>query len=81
MIGPGTGIAPMRALMQERKHQFEKSKSSASVRNTLFFGCKNKDIDYIYREEIENYAKDGTLTELHLAFSRDQASKVCLRSP
>lgn len=74
MIGPGTGIAPMRALIQEREHQAKLSSSQGL--NVLFFGCRNRDIDYIYRDELEAYQSSGVLSELHLAFSRDGNKKV-----
>lgn len=70
MIGPGTGVAPMRGLLQERKFQGLQGK------NTLFFGCKNRDIDYIYRSEMEESNKEKILTNLHLAFSREQKEKI-----
>jgi len=77
MIGPGTGIAPMRALLQERKWQQQQQPNSKEPsRNVLYFGCKNRDVDFIYRDEFEAHVQDGTLTEMHLAFSRDQAEKV-----
>jgi len=69
MIGPGTGIAPMRAFLQDRKHQFEQE-NIGSMNNVLYFGCKKEEMDYIYRDELEGYQADGTLTDLHLAFSR-----------
>lgn len=71
MIGPGTGFAPMRGFLQDRQATEAKEKGS----NTLLFGCRS-DIDYIYKDEIENWQKDGTLTNLLVAFSRKQASKV-----
>jgi NADPH-ferrihemoprotein reductase len=49
MIGPGTGIAPMRAILQERKYQGRAQKFSGAGKNTLYFGCKYSKIDYIYR--------------------------------
>mmetsp|Transcript_16118 Transcript_16118/g.34957 ORF Transcript_16118/g.34957 Transcript_16118/m.34957 type:complete len:721 (+) Transcript_16118:152-2314(+) len=74
MIGPGTGVAPMRALLQDRKHQFEQEGGGTTththMHNVLYFGCKKEELDYIYREELEGYHNDGTLKDLHLAFSR-----------
>lgn len=75
MIGPGTGIAPMRALLQERAYE-RKSIGDVQGPNILYFGCKNRSLDYIYRDELEAFSNDGTMTELHLAFSREQAEKV-----
>ena len=77
MIGPGTGIAPMRAILQERAHW---SKNNKVGPNILYFGCKNRTMDYIYRDELGMYQKEGTLTELHLAFSREQADKVYVQN-
>jgi NADPH-ferrihemoprotein reductase len=79
MFGPGTGIAPMRATLQERSHfrqtmdPQQRERIGASI---LYFGCKNRTMDYIYRDELEAFVEDGTLTELHLAFSREMAEKV-----
>lgn len=74
MVGPGTGIAPMRALLQEREYQRQNNGSTG--RNTLFFGCKHAHEDYIYRDELEGYQSREVLSSLHLAFSRDQKQKV-----
>ena len=72
-IGPGTGLAPMRGFIQERHLQ----KANCPVGETvLFFGCRHKDQDYLYQNELESYLKDGTLTKLHVAFSRDQEKKI-----
>jgi len=76
MVGPGTGIAPMRALLQDRSFQQRKAAGAVAPRNTLYFGCKYRDVDFIYSDELEEYRQDGTLTDLHLAFSRDQQKKV-----
>jgi NADPH-ferrihemoprotein reductase len=76
MIGPGTGIAPMRAILQERAHWRNAEPSKKHGPNVLYFGCKNRTMDYIYRDELEAFQNDGTLTELHLAFSREQAEKI-----
>eukprot|EP00587_Corethron_hystrix_P003147 CAMPEP_0113305172 /NCGR_PEP_ID=MMETSP0010_2-20120614/4892_1 /TAXON_ID=216773 ORGANISM="Corethron hystrix, Strain 308" /NCGR_SAMPLE_ID=MMETSP0010_2 /ASSEMBLY_ACC=CAM_ASM_000155 /LENGTH=669 /DNA_ID=CAMNT_0000159511 /DNA_START=118 /DNA_END=2128 /DNA_ORIENTATION=- /assembly_acc=CAM_ASM_000155 len=75
MIGPGTGIAPMRALLQERSHQRLVLKKKVG-KSTLYFGCKNRRIDFIYQNELDIFQKEGTLNSLHLAFSRDQKQKV-----
>merc|ERR1712012_1207333 len=72
MIGPGTGLAPFRGFIQERAWQ--KSQGKPVGPTLLYFGCRNKDKDYIYREELEAWEKDGVLT-LFTAFSRDQAEK------
>ena len=53
MVGPGTGIAPMRALLQER--EFQRAKG-ASV---LFFGCQRRDTDFLYKEELEGFQQRG----------------------
>jgi NADPH-ferrihemoprotein reductase len=75
MIGPGTGIAPMRALLQERSHQKHVQHLDVGD-NILYFGCKQRTSDYLYEDELMQFQKDGTLTKLHLAFSRDQAEKI-----
>jgi sulfite reductase (NADPH) flavoprotein alpha-component len=70
MVGPGTGIAPFRAFIEERKS------TGAKGKNWLFFGDRSQKTDYLYGEEWESYQKDGILNELDLAWSRDQAEKV-----
>jgi sulfite reductase (NADPH) flavoprotein alpha-component len=70
MVGPGTGIAPFRAFIEERKS------SGATGKNWLFFGDRSQKTDYLYGDEWESYQKDGILNELDLAWSRDQAEKV-----
>jgi NADPH-ferrihemoprotein reductase len=74
MIGPGTGVAPMRAFLQERSHQ--KRKGTKTGANILYFGCKKAEWDYLYQDEMEGWQNDGTLDELHIAFSRAQTHKV-----
>ena len=73
MVGRGTGLAPFRGFIQERAWQ--KSQGKAVRETHLYFGCRNKEIDFIYRDELEQYEKDGVL-KLHTAFSRDQAHKI-----
>lgn len=74
MVGPGTGVAPMRAFLQERRHQ--KAAGQTVGDTVLFFGCRRRDDDFIYEDELMQYAQDGTLTTLELAFSREQPEKV-----
>jgi sulfite reductase (NADPH) flavoprotein alpha-component len=70
MIGPGTGIAPFRAFLQERQARDAKGK------NWLFFGAQREKCDYAYKEDWEKFTRDGLLTKLDCAWSRDQAHKV-----
>jgi sulfite reductase (NADPH) flavoprotein alpha-component len=70
MIGPGTGIAPFRGFLHERRAL------GAKGRNWLFFGERSAATDYLYREELEAMRADGHLTRLDTAFSRDQDNKV-----
>jgi len=76
MIGPGTGIAPMRAILQERSHVRKTLGDVDHGPNILYFGCKNRAMDYIYSDELQDFMEEGTLSELHLAFSREQEKKV-----
>jgi sulfite reductase (NADPH) flavoprotein alpha-component len=70
MIGPGTGIAPFRGFLHERRAL------GAKGRNWLFFGGRSAGEDYLYREELEAMRDDGHLTRLDTAFSRDQEHKI-----
>ena len=70
MIGPGTGVAPFRAFMQEREA------SEAEGDNWLFFGDQTFTQDFLYQVEWQSYLKSGLLTKIDLAFSRDQAEKI-----
>lgn len=70
MIGPGTGIAPFRGFLQERRAL------GHTGPNWLFFGEQHAATDFYYRDELEKMRDDGFLTELDLAFSRDQQHKV-----
>jgi sulfite reductase (NADPH) flavoprotein alpha-component len=70
MVGPGTGVAPFRAFLHERKI------TGAPGRNWLFFGDQRAQCDFLYREELETMLRDGVLTHLHTAFSRDQERKI-----
>ncbi len=70
MVGPGTGIAPFRAFIEERQA------TGAKGQNWLFFGDRSQNTDYLYGNEWESYQKEGILNELDLAWSRDQQEKV-----
>lgn len=70
MVGPGTGIAPFRAFLEERQVKGETGK------NWLFFGEQRRALDFLYQDQLEGMHKDGLLTHLDLAFSRDQHKKV-----
>lgn len=70
MVGPGTGVAPFRAFLQERQV------TGARGRTWLFFGAQREQSDFYYRDEFEKFLADGILTRLDTAFSRDQAHKI-----
>ncbi|EPS8494476.1 NADPH-dependent assimilatory sulfite reductase flavoprotein subunit [Yersinia enterocolitica] len=70
MIGPGTGIAPFRAFMQQREAD------GATGKNWLLFGNPHFTEDFLYQVEWQRYVKDGLLTRIDLAWSRDQADKI-----
>jgi sulfite reductase (NADPH) flavoprotein alpha-component len=70
MVGPGTGVAPFRAFLQER------AATKAAGRSWLFFGHQYRDRDFFYEDELAALQATGTLTNLSLAWSRDAAAKV-----
>ena len=70
MVGPGTGIAPFRAFLEERQC------IGAEGKNWLFFGDQTRSSDYIYEEELAALKDSGVLSRLDLAFSRDQDEKI-----
>lgn len=70
MVGPGTGLAPFRAFLEERKA------ADAAGKNWLFFGDQHEASDFLYSEELTRMHEDGFLTNLSLAFSRDQEQKI-----
>jgi NADPH-ferrihemoprotein reductase len=74
MIGPGTGLAPFRGFIQERDYYRKEGRQVG--KSILYYGCRKKTQDYLYPEELEEYERNGTLTNLNLAFSRDQPEKV-----
>lgn len=70
MVGPGTGIAPFRAFVEERAN------AGATGKNWLFFGNPNFTTDFLYQTEWQQWLKKGVLSKLNVAFSRDQAEKI-----
>lgn len=70
MVGPGTGVAPFRSFIEERAAE------GADGKSWLFFGDQRYSYDFLYQLEWQKYLKDGTLTKLDVAFSRDQKEKV-----
>jgi sulfite reductase (NADPH) flavoprotein alpha-component len=74
MVGPGTGIAPFRAFLEERRATAPDSK------NWLFFGDQHVATDFLYRDELETLFNEGVLTHLDTAFSRDQSEKIYVQN-
>ena len=74
MVGPGTGIAPFRAFIEERKA------TNATGKNWLFFGDQHYSTDFLYQSEWQNYLNEGILTKLDVAFSRDQKEKIYVQN-
>ncbi len=74
MVGPGTGIAPFRAFLHERRA------NGARGRNWLFFGEQRSATDFYYRDELEKMQAGGHLTKLSTAFSRDQQEKIYVQN-
>jgi sulfite reductase (NADPH) flavoprotein alpha-component len=70
MIGPGTGLAPFRAFLQERQA------TNAPGPNWLYFGHQRSDYDFFYEDELKEMRKSGLLTRLTLAWSRDDKEKI-----
>jgi sulfite reductase (NADPH) flavoprotein alpha-component len=70
MVGPGTGIAPFRAFLEERRA------TGAKGKNWLFFGDQRSTTDFLYRDELLAMQQEGQLSRLDLAWSRDQTEKI-----
>eukprot|EP00026_Physarum_polycephalum_P000660 Phypoly_transcript_00661.p1 GENE.Phypoly_transcript_00661~~Phypoly_transcript_00661.p1 ORF type:complete len:956 (+),score=128.73 Phypoly_transcript_00661:1265-4132(+) len=77
MAGLGTGMAPFRAFIQERAVLKSQGKEVGPI--ALYFGSRSRFAEYLYGEELEAYSRDGLLTRLQLAFSRDQVEKIYIQ--
>uniref|UniRef100_A0AAQ5YNB0 Methionine synthase reductase n=1 Tax=Amphiprion ocellaris TaxID=80972 RepID=A0AAQ5YNB0_AMPOC len=69
MVGPGTGVAPFIGFLQAEERQ--KNPEGVFGETWLFFGCRHRDRDYLFREELEGFVSSGTLSHLKVCFSRD----------
>ncbi|KAJ8368749.1 hypothetical protein SKAU_G00087770 [Synaphobranchus kaupii] len=78
MIGPGTGIAPFMGFLQEQAWFREQGREVGET--VLYYGCRHKNEDFLYQEELEQFQKAGVLTQANVAFSRDQEQKVYVQN-
>ncbi|KAH6150254.1 NADPH-dependent diflavin oxidoreductase 1 [Parastagonospora nodorum] len=76
MVGPGTGVAPMRSLIYQRMMWREELGIEKPERDLLFFGCRNQEADYFFKEEWEGLRGEKKPLDVFVAFSRDQRQKV-----
>nr|XP_061821581.1 methionine synthase reductase-like isoform X1 [Nerophis lumbriciformis] len=75
MVGPGTGVAPFIGFLQQREKERQQKADAAFGETWLFFGCRYKDQDYLFREELEGFVSSGTLNHLKVCFSRDETKE------
>uniref|UniRef100_A0A7N5ZT30 Methionine synthase reductase n=1 Tax=Anabas testudineus TaxID=64144 RepID=A0A7N5ZT30_ANATE len=71
MVGPGTGVAPFIGFLQQREKERQENPGAAFGETWLFFGCRHRDRDYLFREELEGFVSSRTLNHLEVCFSRD----------
>lgn len=71
MVGPGTGVAPFIGFLQQREEERQKNPKAVFGETWLFFGCRHRERDYLFREELEGFVSSGTLSHLKVCFSRD----------
>lgn len=76
LIGPGTGVAPFRGFLQERRRRLAAGPASGAAPCWLYYGCRRADHDFLYEDDLKAFEADGTLTKLEVAFSRAQDEKV-----
>ncbi|KAM7390577.1 hypothetical protein PAMA_008647 [Pampus argenteus] len=75
MVGPGTGVAPFIGFLQQREKERQQNPEVVFGETWLFFGCRHKDRDYLFREDLEGFLSSGTLNHLKVCFSRDNQEK------
>eukprot|EP00644_Phytophthora_capsici_P008045 jgi/Phyca11/125389/e_gw1.58.7.1 len=80
LIGPGTGLASMRAMLQERQFLRKQAHDNNSGTTYLYFGCRHESKDFLYGDELRGLVTSGDLTQLHTAFSRDQDHKIYVQT-
>ncbi|XP_051266429.1 methionine synthase reductase isoform X1 [Dicentrarchus labrax] len=71
MVGPGTGVAPFIGFLQQREKERQENPEATFGETWLFFGCRHRNQDYLFREELEDFESSGTLSHLKVCFSRD----------
>ncbi|CAK6971237.1 methionine synthase reductase [Scomber scombrus] len=71
MVGPGTGVAPFIGFLQQREKERQENPEAVFGETWLFFGCRHRDRDYLFREELEGFVSSSTLSHLKVCFSRD----------
>ncbi|XP_042254819.1 methionine synthase reductase isoform X2 [Thunnus maccoyii] len=75
MVGPGTGVAPFIGFLQQRENERQENPEAVYGETWLFFGCRHRDRDYLFREELEGFVSSGTLSHLKVCFSRDNCEE------
>ena len=70
-VGAGTGLAPLRAFIHQKVYRSKQNNGANVPKITLFFGCRHENGDFIYKDEILGWKKEGVLDKLFTAFSRD----------
>ncbi|XP_074478706.1 methionine synthase reductase [Sebastes fasciatus] len=80
MVGPGTGVAPFIGFLQQREKERKEDPEAGFGDTWLFFGCRHRDGDYLFREELEGFVSSGTLSQLQVCFSRDDPEEEATTS-
>ncbi|XP_035474971.1 methionine synthase reductase [Scophthalmus maximus] len=75
MVGPGTGVAPFIGFLQQREEARQENPEAVFGETWLFFGCRHRDGDYLFREELEGFVSRGVLNHLEVCFSRDDPAQ------